>query len=129
MLGSNGSILLKSSSRALNHLSLNLRYSTSDIREPHFNPPKGIPTISQSAGSIENRGKLKGNVFDRSAKRFQRKSAALSKDFAVYQYVKEEFGYRMSDRVWDIKRKFTNAVELSSGGGFVSQHLTKVICM
>lgn len=65
------------------------------------------------------------DIFDRKAKRRQRESSAQMDDFAVYQYVKEEFGYRMADRVWDIKRLFTNAIELSSGSGFVSQHLTR----
>lgn len=67
------------------------------------------------------------DIFDRNAKRRQRESSAQKDDFAVYQYVKEEFGYRMADRVWDIKRLFTHAIELSSGSGFVTQNLTREI--
>jgi NADH dehydrogenase [ubiquinone] 1 alpha subcomplex assembly factor 5 len=64
------------------------------------------------------------NVFDRKAKRLHRQRAALGlngEDATVYDYVKDEFGYRLSDRVCDIKRKFDVAVDLGCGRG----HLTK----
>ena len=34
-------------------------------------------------------------------------------------------GYRLSDRVLDIKRKMKVCVDLSSGRGYVTRHLTK----
>ncbi|KAL8611954.1 hypothetical protein ACOMHN_062583 [Nucella lapillus] len=63
------------------------------------------------------------NVFDRKAKRVQRDRSAMSQDHQMYDYLKDEFGYRLSDRICDIKRKFGVAVELGCGKGFVSRHI------
>lgn len=61
------------------------------------------------------------NVFDRSAKLAHREKVATLNDF---DFLKEEIGYRLSDRVLDIKRKMKTCVDLSSGKGFVTRHLT-----
>ncbi len=45
------------------------------------------------------------NVFDRGAKRLQREAAARAPNVADFDYMKEEIGYRVSDRVLDIKRQ------------------------
>ncbi|KAL3253100.1 hypothetical protein MRX96_054672 [Rhipicephalus microplus] len=63
------------------------------------------------------------NVFDRKAKTRHKTLAALDKDVEVYDYLKDEVGYRLADRVYDIKRKFPRAVELGCGRGHVSHHL------
>ncbi|XP_005102037.1 arginine-hydroxylase NDUFAF5, mitochondrial [Aplysia californica] len=66
------------------------------------------------------------NVFDRKAKRLQKERAALGddgEDVTVYDYLKDEFGYRISDRICDIKRKFSVAVDLGCGRGHVAKHL------
>lgn len=63
------------------------------------------------------------NVFDRKAKARHRELAALRPDAAVYDYLKNEAGSRIADRVYDIKRKFPVAVELGSGRGYVSRNL------
>ena len=42
----------------------------------------------------------------------------------TFDYLKEEMGYRLSDRVLDIKRKLGVCVDLSSGRGYVTRHLT-----
>ncbi|XP_055878473.1 arginine-hydroxylase NDUFAF5, mitochondrial-like [Biomphalaria glabrata] len=68
------------------------------------------------------------NVFDRKAKVLQRERAAQGfdgEDVSVYDYIKDEFGYRTADRVWDIKRKFGVVVDLGSGRGHVSKHLSR----
>nr|CAG4647216.1 EOG090X09JT [Megafenestra aurita]SVE92510.1 EOG090X09JT [Megafenestra aurita] len=65
------------------------------------------------------------NVFDRQAKQLQRESAASRKDYPVFNYLKDEVGYRLSDRVYDINRKFNVALDLGCGFGHVSKHLTK----
>ncbi|RUS88160.1 hypothetical protein EGW08_004057 [Elysia chlorotica] len=60
------------------------------------------------------------NVFDRKAKRMQKERAALGhggEDPSVYDYIKDEFGYRLSDRICDIKRKFKLVVDLGCGRG------------
>uniref|UniRef100_G3MQC7 Arginine-hydroxylase NDUFAF5, mitochondrial n=1 Tax=Amblyomma maculatum TaxID=34609 RepID=G3MQC7_AMBMU len=63
------------------------------------------------------------NVFDRNAKTRHRTLAAQDKEADVYDYLKSEVGYRLADRVYDIKRKFARAVELGCGRGYVSHHL------
>lgn len=66
------------------------------------------------------------NVFDRQAKRLQKERAALGyggEDVSVYDYIKDEFGFRLSDRIFDIKRKFKTAVDLGCGRGHVTKHL------
>lgn len=88
-------------------------------------------------------------VFDRQAKRRQREWSITRPDSHVFDYLKDEFGYRLADKLFDIKRwpiiqqihlllltqfkltdsncrTFDVAVELSSGKGFIAQHLTKV---
>ncbi|KAK7468204.1 hypothetical protein BaRGS_00036565 [Batillaria attramentaria] len=63
------------------------------------------------------------NVFDRKAKRLQRDRAAQADDHNVYDYLKDEFGYRLADRICDIKRKFGVAVELGCGKGLASRNV------
>ncbi|XP_023936968.1 arginine-hydroxylase NDUFAF5, mitochondrial [Bicyclus anynana] len=62
------------------------------------------------------------NIFDRKAKILQKERAAQSEDYHLSEYIKEEVGWRTADRVFDIKRLFTNAVELGAGRGYVSRH-------
>ena len=62
-------------------------------------------------------------VFDRNAKRLQRERAAQASDANLYDYIKDEVGYRLSDRVFDIKRKFKRALDLGCGRGHVSRHI------
>lgn len=52
------------------------------------------------------------NIFDRKAKALQRERSARRNDYHLAEYIKEEVGWRTADRVLDIKRLFTNAVEL-----------------
>lgn len=63
------------------------------------------------------------NIFDRSVKRLQRERAAKSADVELYDYIKEEVGYRISDRIFDVKRQFVNAVDLGAGRGYVTNHV------
>lgn len=63
------------------------------------------------------------NIFDRQAKYLQRERAARAPDVAVYDYLKEEVGYRLADRIFDIKRKFKLAVDLGCGRGYVAKHI------
>jgi hypothetical protein len=43
-------------------------------------------------------------VFDRKTKKMQRNKTAELENYEVYDYIKEEMGYRMYDRICDIKR-------------------------
>lgn len=63
------------------------------------------------------------NIFDRQVKRLQRERAAKRDDVALYDYIKEEVGYRLSDRIFDVKRVFKNAVDLGAGRGYVTNHV------
>lgn len=64
------------------------------------------------------------NVFDRKAKIIQKQRAALAEDSSVYEYIKDEIGYRLSDRLFDIKRQFNLVVDLGCGYGHVSKHIS-----
>lgn len=63
-------------------------------------------------------------VFDRNTKLLQRERAAQASDVALYDYIKDEVGYRLSDRIFDIKKKFNKALDLGCGRGHVSKHIT-----
>ncbi|KAJ4440269.1 hypothetical protein ANN_08408 [Periplaneta americana] len=63
------------------------------------------------------------NIFDREAKVLQRERAACAPDVELYDYLKEEVGYRLADRIFDIKRKFKRAVDLGCGRGYVAKHV------
>nr|SVE77725.1 EOG090X09JT [Daphnia lumholtzi]SVE78352.1 EOG090X09JT [Daphnia lumholtzi]SVE78981.1 EOG090X09JT [Daphnia lumholtzi] len=65
------------------------------------------------------------NVFDRLAKKFQRDRTTLNEDYQKYNYIKDEVGNRLADRVYDINRKFMRGLDLGCGYGHVSRHLTK----
>lgn len=52
------------------------------------------------------------NVFDRNTKSLQRQRAAIADDVNLYDYLKDEIGYRLADRVFDIKRKFKTAADI-----------------
>ncbi|KAL9916452.1 arginine-hydroxylase NDUFAF5, mitochondrial [Glossina fuscipes] len=62
-------------------------------------------------------------IFDRKAKKFQRERAAIREDVELYDYLKEEIGFRLSDRIFDIKREFENAADLGCSRGFLSRHV------
>ncbi len=61
------------------------------------------------------------NVFDRRAKLLQRERAAAAEDPSQFDFIKEEIGYRLADRVLDIKRKMDVCVDLCSGRGHVTR--------
>ncbi|CAH1791804.1 unnamed protein product [Owenia fusiformis] len=63
------------------------------------------------------------NVFDRKTKRLQKNYMAKLKDYQVYDYVHEEAGWRLADRVCDVKRKFETVVDLGCRRGHVSKHI------
>jgi NADH dehydrogenase [ubiquinone] 1 alpha subcomplex assembly factor 5 len=64
------------------------------------------------------------NVFDRKAKGLQRERASIRDDIEDFDYLKEEMGYRLADRVSDISRPMEVALDLGSGRGYVTRHLT-----
>ncbi|NWY65016.1 NDUF5 hydroxylase, partial [Erithacus rubecula] len=65
------------------------------------------------------------NPFDRRLKRKQKNWAALQAELAKCDYLREEVGGRIADRVFDITRTFPLALDVGSGRGYIAQHLTK----
>jgi len=63
------------------------------------------------------------HVFDRRAKLLQRERAAANRDVEKFDFLKEEVGYRVADRVLDVARRMEVAVDLGSGRGWVTRHL------
>ncbi|OQR77998.1 putative methyltransferase C20orf7 -like protein [Tropilaelaps mercedesae] len=63
------------------------------------------------------------NVFDRRAKQRHRELWVTNPEADKYDYLREEIGYRMADRLLDIKRKFDTVVELGCGRGYILQHI------
>uniref|UniRef100_A0A8D3D2Z0 Arginine-hydroxylase NDUFAF5, mitochondrial n=1 Tax=Scophthalmus maximus TaxID=52904 RepID=A0A8D3D2Z0_SCOMX len=66
------------------------------------------------------------NVFDRAMKRRQRNWAAALRDGHKYEYLREEVGGRVADRVYDIARTFPVALDVGGGKSHVAEHLSKV---
>ncbi|KAF7388103.1 NADH dehydrogenase ubiquinone 1 alpha subcomplex assembly factor 5 [Vespula maculifrons] len=65
------------------------------------------------------------NIFDRQAKLLQRERAVNASDVKLYDYIKDEVGYRLSDRIFDIKRTFKKALDFGCGRGHVSKNILK----
>ncbi|KAI3389969.1 hypothetical protein SNEBB_001466 [Seison nebaliae] len=63
-------------------------------------------------------------LFDRSLKCAQRNRIAQLKDYENYKYIKDEVGYNLIERVYDIKRNFPKILNLGSDLGSFGQHLT-----
>ncbi|ESO11927.1 hypothetical protein HELRODRAFT_96859 [Helobdella robusta] len=65
------------------------------------------------------------NVFDRKAKTVQKQRSMLNADHTVFDYLKEEVGWRVADRIYDIKRNFTAALDLGCGKGYVGRNVVR----
>lgn len=74
-------------------------------------PSKQSISTSSACNQIKNES-TSAQIFDRYTKILQRERAAVAKDVNVYDYLKDEIGYRLADRVFDIKRKFKLAADI-----------------
>lgn len=74
--------------------------------------------------SLHPQQKVIAKVFDRHTKLLQRERAALNPDAELYDYLKEEVGYRLADRIFDIKRDLKNGLDLGCGRGHVAKNIT-----
>ncbi|CAH1986683.1 unnamed protein product [Acanthoscelides obtectus] len=63
-------------------------------------------------------------IFDRNTKSLQRERAAHAEDVDLYGYLKDEIGFRLADRVFDIKRKFKVAADIGCNRGHVAKHIS-----
>ena len=65
------------------------------------------------------------NIFDRKAKRLQKNRAAIAPDAATYDYLKDEVASHVVDRVCDVSRFFSVALDVGCGRGHVAKHMTE----
>ncbi|KAL8173353.1 UNVERIFIED_CONTAM: NADH dehydrogenase [ubiquinone] 1 alpha subcomplex assembly factor 5 [Gekko kuhli] len=63
--------------------------------------------------------------FDRRLKRRQKNWAAARAEAQHCEYLRQEVGGRIADRVFDISRTFALALDLGCGRGYIAQHLSK----
>ncbi|KAG7453701.1 arginine-hydroxylase NDUFAF5, mitochondrial [Solea senegalensis] len=64
-------------------------------------------------------------VFDRRMKRRQRSWSARQEDTELYDYLRDEVGSRLADRVHDVARTFPLALDVGGGKNHITQHLSK----
>lgn len=67
------------------------------------------------------------NVFDRSMKRRQKDWASSLLDSSKYDYLREEVGSRVADRVYDVARTFPLALDVGCGRSHIAEHLSKEV--
>lgn len=77
-----------------------------------------------SGGDKQVSGRPGMNVFDRQMKRRQRNWAA-SLPSQNYDYLRDEVGSRVADRVYDIARTFPLALDVGCGRSHIAQHLSQ----
>ena len=65
------------------------------------------------------------NVFDRNAKRMQKNRAAVAPDVATYDYLRDEVAAHIVDRVCDVSRFFSRALDVGCGRGHIAKHVTE----
>ncbi|CAJ1052800.1 arginine-hydroxylase NDUFAF5%2C mitochondrial-like [Xyrichtys novacula] len=77
------------------------------------------------AGSrfISGRGAM--NVFNREMKKKQKNWAASLQDGHQFDYLRDEVGSRVADRVYDIARTFPLALDIGGGKSHIAEHLSK----
>ncbi|XP_005813535.1 arginine-hydroxylase NDUFAF5, mitochondrial isoform X2 [Xiphophorus maculatus] len=78
-------------------------------------------------GSGPGSGSGSINVFNREMKRRQKNWAAVLKDGHQYDYLREEVGSRVADRVYDIARTFPLALDMGGGKCYIAEHLSKEV--
>lgn len=88
-----------------------------NLQSPGYNPNGAYNAASMSTLPPDS----PMNVFDRNAKLLQRERAARDADVQLYDFLKDEVGDRLADRIFDIKRKFNRALDLGCGRGHVSK--------
>lgn len=82
--------------------------------------PKVLRQISLKSYSSSSNSMF---IFDRNVKRMQRNHIVTDPNYKDCEYIKSEVGWRVADRVFDIKRSFDNVLDLGCQRGYVSKHL------
>ncbi|XP_053140581.1 arginine-hydroxylase NDUFAF5, mitochondrial isoform X2 [Hemicordylus capensis] len=78
-----------------------------------------------SVGSRSATGPGALSPFDRQLKRKQKNWAAAQPEHKRCEYLREEVGSRIADRVFDIARTFPLALDLGCGRSYIAQHFNK----
>ncbi|KAI9136449.1 S-adenosyl-L-methionine-dependent methyltransferase [Paraphysoderma sedebokerense] len=84
--------------------------------------PEPDPT-EQKLSSQFRQTKFFNHIFDRQAKTLQRSRAAFHPNSRKSDYLKDEVGRRIVERILDIKKRYDTIVELGSGPGHIIKHL------
>ncbi|XP_028355789.1 arginine-hydroxylase NDUFAF5, mitochondrial isoform X1 [Physeter macrocephalus] len=95
-------------------------------------PAAGVPAknvgfrkVASGVSSLGSASPRSLNIFDRDLKRKQKNWAARQPERIKFDYLKEEVGSRIADRVYDIARDFPLALDVGCGRGYIAQHLNK----
>ncbi|CAL8334151.1 unnamed protein product [Lota lota] len=95
------------------------------------NTPKSRLASLKPPQRTESRRRRSGgagvNVFDREMKRRQRQWAASLQESQHFDYLRDEVGSRVADRVYDIARTFPLALDVGCGKSHIAQHLSKEV--
>ncbi|XP_028578102.2 arginine-hydroxylase NDUFAF5, mitochondrial [Podarcis muralis] len=93
------------------------------LRGPHRRLLRLLLGGSSGRRSAAGPGAL--SPFDRQLKRKQKEWAAARPEMQRCEYLREEVGGRIADRVFDITRTFPLALDLGCGRSYIAQHLNK----
>ncbi|XP_072240153.1 arginine-hydroxylase NDUFAF5, mitochondrial [Leuresthes tenuis] len=85
--------------------------------------PAGLSCPPHRGLSASSRGTM--NVFNRDMKKRQKNWAASLQDAHQYDYLRDEVGSRVADRVYDITRTFPLALDIGGGKSHIAEHLSK----
>ncbi|KAM4750222.1 LOW QUALITY PROTEIN: arginine-hydroxylase NDUFAF5, mitochondrial [Anableps anableps] len=88
-------------------------------------PSRARSGPGSGSGSGLGRGSM--NVFNREMKRRQKNWAAVLQDSHQYDYLRDEVGSRVADRVYDIARTFPLALDIGGGKSHIAEHLSKEV--
>ncbi|KAF1394527.1 hypothetical protein PFLUV_G00001240 [Perca fluviatilis] len=84
--------------------------------DPRHAPRRGL-SASGRGGTM--------NVFNREMKKKQKEWAASLRDGDQFDYLRDEVGGRVADRVYDIVRTFPLALDIGGGKSHIAGHLSK----
>uniref|UniRef100_A0A8C6FUF8 NADH:ubiquinone oxidoreductase complex assembly factor 5 n=1 Tax=Moschus moschiferus TaxID=68415 RepID=A0A8C6FUF8_MOSMO len=86
----------------------------------------GLRKVASGASCPSGASPKAFNIFDRDLKRKQKNWAARQPEPMKFDYLKEEVGSRIADRVYDIARDFRLALDVGCGRGYIAEHLNKI---